>query len=331
MRRREFITVVGGAAAMWPMVARAQEIQQIRRVGWLSSGLAENDPESQARVIAFVRALKEFGWIEGQNVQIIYRWGGGSADATRKYATELATLSPDVNLAIASQAVQALQQASSTVPIVFTLVPDPIGAGFVDNLARPGGNITGFTTFEYGFGAKWLELLKEIAPGVKRVAVLRDPVNPAGSGQWGAFQSAASSAGVELTSINTRVATDEIERAIATFARQPNGGLIMTVSTTAAARRDALVALIIRQKLPAVYPYSYYVESGGLASYGPDTIDQYRRAASYVDRVLKGEKPADLPVQASMKFELVINLKTAKTLGITVPPAILSRADEVIE
>ena len=330
MQRREFITLLGGAAAAWPYSVRAQQPDRMKRVGWLASGLAENDPESKARRTAFVQSLRELGWTEGQNIQIDYRWGAGNADVTRKYAAELVALAPDVTLGIASQAVSALQQASRTIPIIFVLVPDPIGAGFVDSLARPGGNATGFTTFDYGFGGKWLELLKEIAPGVKRVAVIRDPTNPAGSGQWGAIQSMASSVGVELSSINSR-ATDEIERAIATFARQPNGGLIMTVSTAAAARRDALVALINRQKLPAVYPYRYYAESGGLASYGPDTIDQYRRAASYVDRVLKGEKPADLPVQASMKFELVINLKTAKTFGITVPPAILSRADEVIE
>jgi putative tryptophan/tyrosine transport system substrate-binding protein len=330
MQRREFITLLGGAAAAWPFSVRAQQPDRIKRVGWLAGGLAENDPESKARRTAFVQSLRELGWTEGQNIQIDYRWGAGNADVTRKYAAELVALAPDVTLGIASQAVSALQQASRTIPIIFVLVPDPIGAGFVDSLARPGGNATGFTTFDYGFGGKWLELLKEIAPGVKRVAVIRDPTNPAGSGQWGAIQSMASSVGVELSSINSR-ATDEIERAIATFARQPNGGLIMTGSTTAAARRDALIALITRQKLPPVYPYRYYAESGGLASYGPDTIDQYRRAASYVDRVLKGQKPADLPVQASMKFELVINLKTAKTLGITVPPAILSRADEVIE
>jgi ABC-type uncharacterized transport system substrate-binding protein len=330
MQRREFITLLGGAAAAWPYSVRAQQPDRMKRVGWLAGGLAENDPESKARRTAFVQSLRELGWTEGQNIQIDYRWGAGNADVTRKYAAELVALAPDVTLGIASQAVSALQQASRTIPVIFVLVPDPIGAGFVDSLARPGGNATGFTTFDYGFGGKWLELLKEIAPGVKRVAVIRDPTNPAGSGQWGAIQSMASSVGVELSSINSR-ATDEIERAIATFARQPNGGLIMTGSTTAAARRDALIALITRQKLPAVYPYRYYAESGGLASYGPDTIDQYRRAASYVDRVLKGEKPADLPVQASMKFELVINLKTAKTLGITVPPAILSRADEVIE
>ena len=324
MRRRDFIILLAGAAVIWPLEVRSQQEERTRRIGLLAGSLVANDPESQARKAAFLQGLKELGWTEGQNVRIDYRWGAGSADIIRKHAAELIALAPDVTLAIASQAAYALQQESRTVPTVFTQVPDPIGAGFVDSLARPGGNATGFTTFEYGFGAKWLELLKQIAPGVKRVAVLRDPANPAGSGQWGAIQSAASSAGVELTSISTR-------RAIAAFARQPNGGLIMTGSTTAAGRRDALVALITRQKLPAIYPYRYYTASGGLFSYGPDTVDQYRRAAGYVDRILKGEKPGDLPVQAPTKYELVINLKTAKALGITVPPALLAQANEVIE
>jgi putative ABC transport system substrate-binding protein len=324
MRRRDFIILLAGAAVIWPLEVRSQQEERTRRIGWLGGSLVANDPESQARKAAFLQGLRELGWTEGQNVRIDYRWGAGSADIIRKHAAELIALAPDVTLAIASQAAYALQQESRTVPTVFTQVPDPIGAGFVDSLARPGGNATGFTTFEYGFGAKWLELLKQIAPGVKRVAVLRDPANPAGSGQWGAIQSAASSAGVELTSISTR-------RAIAAFARQPNGGLIMTGSTTAAGRRDALVALITRQKLPAIYPYRYYTASGGLFSYGPDTVDQYRRAAGYVDRILKGERPADLPVQAPTKFELVINLKTAKALGLTVPPSLLASANDVIE
>ena len=331
MRRRDFIALLGGAAVVWPLKARSQQDKRIWHIGWLASGLAENDPESQARKSAFLQGLRELGWTEGQNVRIDYRWGAGSTEATRKQAVELVALAPDVTLASGSQAVHALQQASRTARIVFAQAPDPIGAGFVDSLARPGGNATGFTTFEYGFGAKWLELLKQIAPGVKRVAVLRDPANPAGSGQWGAIQSAASSAGVELTSISTRVATEDIERAIPSFARQPDGGLIMTGSTTAAGRRDPLVALITRQKLPAIYPYRYYAASGGLFSYGPDTVDQYRRAAGYVDRILKGEKPGDLPVQAPTKYELVINLKAAKALGITVPPALLAQANEVIE
>jgi putative ABC transport system substrate-binding protein len=331
MQRREFIRLLGvGTAVVWPLKARSQQDERTRRIGWLGGSLAANDPESQSRKAAFLHGLRELGWTEGQNVRIDYRWGAGSADALRKQAAELTALAPDVTLATASQATNALQQASRTIPIVFVQVPDPIGAGFVDSLARPGGNATGFTTFEYGIGAKWLELLKQIAPGVKRVAVLRDPTNPAGSGQWGAIQSAASSGGMELSSISSH-ATDEIERAIATFARQPNGGLIMTGSTTAASRRDVLVALITRQRLPAIYPYRYYAVSGGLVSYGPDTVDQYQRAAGYVDRILKGEKPADLPVQAATKYDLVINLKTAKALGLTVPPSLLATADEVIE
>jgi putative ABC transport system substrate-binding protein len=331
MRRRDFITLLGGAAVIWPLEVRSQQEERTRRIGWLAGGLAANDPESQARKAAFLERLRELGWTEGQNVRIDYRWGAGSVDVIRKHAAELNALAPDVTLTIAGQATHALQQESRTIPIVFTQVSDPIGAGLVDSLARPGGNATGFTTFEYGIGAKWLDLLKQIAPGVKRVAVVRDPANAAGSGQWGAIQSAASSAGVELTSISSRVATDELERAIAAFARQPNGGLIMTGSTTAASRRDALVALITRQKLPAIYPYRYFAASGGLFSYGPDTVDQYRRAAGYIDRILKGEKPADLPVQASTKYELVINLKTARALGLTVSPSLLATADEVIE
>src|SRR5262245_26775140 len=238
MRRRDFITLLAGAAVIWPLEVRSQQEERTRRIGWLGGSLVANDPESEARKAAFLQGLREFGWTEGQSIRIDYRWGAGSADIIRKHAAELIALAPDVTLAIASQASQALQQESRTVPIVFTQFADPIGARFVDSLARPGVNATGFTSFEYGFGAKWLELLKQIAPGVKRVAVLRDPANPAGSGQWGAIQSAASSAGVELISISTRVATDEIERAIAAFARQPNGGLIMTGSTTAAGRRD---------------------------------------------------------------------------------------------
>ena len=240
-------------------------------------------------------------------------------------------LAPDVVLATASQSVHALQQASRTVPIVFLQAPDPVGAGFVDSLARPGGNATGFTTFEYGIGAKWLELLKEVAPGVKRAAVLRDPTNPAGSGQWGAIQSVAPSFGVELSAVNMRSETGEIERAVAAFARQPNSGLILTASAGAAARRDRLIAMAALNKLPAVYPYPYYVASGGLISYGPDPVDQYRRAAGYVDRILKGEKLADLPVQAATKYNLAINHKTAKALGLEIPPTLLARADEVIE
>jgi putative tryptophan/tyrosine transport system substrate-binding protein len=330
VKRRAFISLLGGAAA-WPLAATAQQDQRLRRIGWLAGGLAANDPESRARNEAFVKALRELGWTEGHNMRIEYRWGAANLDNTRKHAAELIALAPDVVLANASQSVHALQEASRTVPIVFVQVPDPVGAGFVDSLARPGGNATGFTTFEYGIGAKWLELLKEIAPGVKRVAVLREPTNPAGIGQWGAIQSVAPSFGVELSAVNMRPETGEVERAVAAFARQPNSALILTASAGAAARRDRPIAMAARHKLPAVYPYPYYVTSGGLISYGPDSIDPHRRAASYVDRILRGEKPADLPVQAPTKYELVINLRTAKTLGLDVPPALLARADEVIE
>jgi putative ABC transport system substrate-binding protein len=329
--RRELLVALGGAAVAWPLAARAQQDHGLRRIGWLAGGLAENDPESRARVEAFVKALRELGWTEGHNMRIEYRWGAANVETNRKQAAELIALAPDVVLATASQSVHALQQASRTVPIVFLQAPDPVGAGFVDSLARPGGNATGFTTFEYGIGAKWLELLKEVAPGVKRAAVLRDPTNPAGSGQWGAIQSVAPSFGVELSAVNMRSETGEIERAVAAFARQPNSSLILTASAGAAARRDRLIAMAARHKLPAVYPYPYYVASGGLISYGPDPVDQYRRAAGYVDRILKGEKPAELPVQAATKYNLAINLKTAKALGLTVPDRLLALADEVIE
>jgi putative tryptophan/tyrosine transport system substrate-binding protein len=331
MKRREFISLLGGAAAAWPLAARSQQGERMRRIGWLAGGLAANDPESRVRNEAFLKVLRDLGWTEEHNIRIDYRWGGANVDTNRKQAAELIALAPDVVLATASQSVHALQQASGTVPIVFVQVPDPVGAGFVESLARPGGNATGFTTFEYGTGAKWLELLKEIAPGVKRAAVLRDPTNPAGSGQWGAIQSVASSFGVELTAVNMRVETGEIEHAVATFARQPNGSLILTASAGAAARRDRLITMVGRYKLPAVYPYPYYVASGGLISYGPDTVDQYLRAAGYIDRILKREKAADLPVQAVTKYILAINLKTAKTLGLDVPPTLLARAHEVIE
>jgi len=330
MKRREFITLIGSATA-WPLAARAQQSERVRRVGWLAGGLAQDDPESRVRNDAFLKTLQELGWIVGHNLQIDYRWGGANPDIALKQAAELIALAPDVVLATASHSVHALKQASSTVPIVFVQVPDPVGAGFVDNLARPGGNATGFTSFEYAIGSKWLELLKEIAPAVKRAAVLRDATNPAGIGQWGAIQSVAPSFGVELSAVNMRAETGEIEHAVAAFARQPNSGLILTASANAAARRDALIVMAARYNLPAVYPYTYYAPSGGLISYGPDTIDQYRRAAGYVDRILKGEKPADLPVQAATKYNLAINLKTAKALGLTVPATLVARADEVIE
>jgi ABC-type uncharacterized transport system substrate-binding protein len=331
MRRRDFIALAAGSAAAWPLGTRAQQSERVRRVGWLAGGLAPNDPESRVRNDAFLQALQELGWTVGHNLQIDYRWGGANTDMIRKQAAELIALGPDVVLATASHSVHALQQASSTVAIVFVQVPDPVGAGFVTSLARPGSNATGFTSFEYGIGSKWLELLKEIAPAVKRAAVLRDATNPAGIGQWGAIQSVAPSFGVELSAVNMRGETSEIEHAVAAFARQPNSGLILTASANAAARRDALIAMAARHNLPAVYPYPYYAPSGGLISYGPDAADQYRRAAGYIDRILKGEKPADLPVQAATKYRLAINLKTAKALGLTVPPTLVARADEVIE
>jgi ABC-type uncharacterized transport system substrate-binding protein len=328
MNRRAFISLLGGAAA-WPFAARAQRGERVRRIGVFTPGVADQD--WQGRNAAFLQGLALLGWIDGRNVRIEYRWGEGDAEHIRKHAAELVALAPDVILAGGSSALGPLLQATRTIPIVFVTVPDPVGAGFVDSLARPGGNATGFTTFEYGIGAKWLELLKEIAPGVKRVAVLRDPTNPAGIGQWGAIQSVAPSFGVELSAVNMRSETGEVERAVAAFARQPNSGLILTASAGAAARRDRLIAMAARHKLPAVYPYPYYVASGGLISYGPDPVDQYRRAAGYVDRILKGEKPADLPVQAATKYNLTINLKIARALGLEVPPTLLARADEVIE
>jgi putative tryptophan/tyrosine transport system substrate-binding protein len=330
MKRRTFITMLGSAAAAWPLAARAQQPQRMRRVGVLTN-LAEDDPEGQARMAAFKQGLSELGWFDGGNVRIDTRWGAGDLDRYRRYAAELVALAPDVIVAVTSAVVMALQRETRSLPIVFVGTIDPVGAGLIASLARPGGNATGFTTFEYGIGAKWLELLKEIAPGVKRAAVLRDPTNPAGSGQWGAIQSVAPSFGVELSAVNMRSETGEIERAVAAFARQPNSGLILTASAGAAARRDRLIAMAARNKLPAVYPYPYYVASGGLISYGPDAVDQYRRAAGYIDRILKGEKPADLPVQAATKYNLAINLKTAKALGLEIPSSVLARADEVIE
>jgi ABC-type uncharacterized transport system substrate-binding protein len=328
-RRREFITLLGGAAAAaWPLAARAQQGERMRRIGVLM-GTTESDPVTQARLAAFLDGLQQLGWTDGRNVRIEIRWPAGSADRFRTYATELVGLAPDVILASASASVAALQQASRSAPIVFANVIDPVGAGFVASLAQPGGNATGFTSFEYGISGKWLELLKEIAPHMTRVAVLRDPALAAGIGQFAAIQSASSSA-VELSAIDTRD-VGEIERALVLFARKPNGGLIVTASASALIHRHQIIALATRLRLPNVNPFRYYPSNGGLASYGPDAIDSFRRAASYVDRVLKGEKPADLPVQAPTKYELVINLKTAKTLGLEIPPTLLARADEVIE
>jgi putative ABC transport system substrate-binding protein len=328
MQRREFITLLGGAAAGWPLAARAQQPDRMRRIGAFA-GITD-DAEGQARFAAFLQGLQQLGWTEGRNMRIDYRWGGGDAEDIRKYAAELAALAPDVILAAGGAVVGPLLQATRSVPIVFVVVPDPVGAGFVDSLSRPGGNATGFINFEYSISAKWLELLKEIAPGVKRAAVVRDPAIPQGTGQWGAIQSVAPSFGVEVSPVNVRD-VGEIERAVAAFARSSDGGLIVTGSALAVVHRDLIITLAARHKLPAVYYERNFVASGGLISYGPDYLDQFRRAAGYVDRILKGEKPADLPVQTPTKYKLVINLKTAKALGLTMPPTLLSTADEVIE
>ena len=326
MRRRAFIAGVAGAAAL-PLVAHAQE--RVRRIGVLLPGSADN-AEYQARNGAFLQSLALLGWTIGRNVHIETRWATSNASEIRKHAAELVALAPDVILANGSAAVAPLLEATRAVPIVFAIVPDPVGAGFVDSLARPGGNATGFTLFEYGISAKWLELLKELAPGVRQVAVIRDPGLSVGAGQFGAMQSVAPSIGVELRPIDVRDAP-EIERAITAFARSPNGGLVVTGSASAVTHRETIAAQAARHKLPAVYSGRFYVTAGGLLSYGPNFLDQFRRAAGYVDRILKGEKPADLPVQEPTKYELVINLKAAKALGFTVPPALLARADEVIE
>jgi putative ABC transport system substrate-binding protein len=328
MRRREFISLLGSAAA-WPRTAFAQQGERVRRIGVLMP-LAADDPEAQARITAFVQGLQQLGWTDGRNVRIDTRWTAGSADDTHKYAAELVALTPDVILATGSAAVEALEQATRTVPIVFVQIADPVGSGLVESLAQPGGNATGFTLFEYGLSGKWLELLKEIAPGVARAAVLRDASIPGGTGQLGAIQSVAPSFGVELRPIGVRDA-GEIERAVTAFAHGLNGGLIVTASVLANVHRDLLITLAARHRLPAVYSDRVFVTGGGLISYGPHRVDQYRRAADYVDRVLKGEKPADLPVQAPTKYETVINMKTAKALGLTVPASLLARADEVIE
>jgi ABC-type uncharacterized transport system substrate-binding protein len=301
----------------------------MRRIGVLAPH-ARDDPDGLARHAAFVQGLEQLSWTDGRNLRIDARWGGANPDEIRKYAKELLALAPDVILATGSAVVEPLLRATRTVPIVFTNVPDPVGAGFVDSLARPGGNVTGFTPYEFGIGGKWLDLLKQIAPGVTRVAVIRDPTITAGMGQWGAIQTAAPSFAVDASPINMRDATD-IERGIATFARSPNGGLILTGSGLAVVHRNLIITLAARHKLPAVYTRRVFVTDGGLSSCGPDEIEQHRRAAGYVDRILKGEKPADLPVQAPVKYELVINLKTAKALGLDVPPTLLARADEVIE
>jgi ABC-type uncharacterized transport system substrate-binding protein len=329
VRRREFITLLGGTAVAWPLAARAQQSEHMRRIGVLNAQAAD-DPDAQTNMAAFLQGMQQLGWTDGRNVRIEHRWGAGNAANIRKYATELVGLAPDVILAPGATALAPLLQATSTVPIVFTIVPDPVGAGFVDNLARPRGNATGFMQFEYNLSGKWAELLRQIAPGVTRAAVLRDPAITAGIGQFAIIQAVAPSVGVEVSPVNVRDAA-EIERAVTAFARTPNSGLIVTASALSAVHRDAIVTLAARHKLPAVYYRRRFVTAGGLLSYGPDFPDQFLRAAGYVDRILKGEKPADLPVQAPTKYELVINLKTAKALGLDVPPTLLARADEVIE
>ena len=325
------MTLLGGAAT-WPLAARAQQPERVRRIGVLMS-LAADDREGQARIDAFVEGLRELGWINGRNVRIDTRWGAGWAggsDRVRQSVAELVALSPDVILASGGSVVGPLLQATRTVPIVFTLTPDPVGAGFVDNLARPGGNSTGFLNFEYNIAGKWLELLKQIAPGVTRAAVILDPATPQGIGQFSAVHAVSPSLGIDVSPINASEPSD-VERAITTFAHTPNSGLIVTGSNFAITHRELIIKLVSQHKLPTVYPIRFFVTAGGLISYGPDTIDPHRRAAAYVDRILKGEKPADLPVQAPTKFELVINPKTAKALGLTIPPSVLTRADEVIE
>ena len=328
MKRREFITLLGGAAAAWPITARAQQPERMRRIGVLLNAAAD-DLKFQTWVEAFLQGLGQLGWTVGRNVRIDTRWAMTAAEI-RKHAAELVAFAPDVILAHGAVTVVPLLQATRTVPIVFPVAGDPVAAGLVDSLARPGGNATGFMIFEYSLSGKWLELLKEISPGTTRAAVIRDPAITSGIGQWGAIQTAAPSVGVEVSPVNVRDA-GEIERAVTAFAHSSNGGIIVTGSALAQVHRDLIVRLAARHKLPAVYFERFFVTGGGLVSYGADYIDQYRQTASYVDRILKGEKPADLPVQAPTKFELVINLKTAKALGLQIPPTLLARADEVIE
>jgi len=328
MRRRDFIRLLSGTA-LWPLAARAQPAERMRHIGVLLQA-TKNDLEFQPRLKAFLDGLAQFGWTEGRNLQLEYRWAGGNADEIRRHAAELVVLAPDVLVAVGSAAVGALQQATRTIPIVFPTAGDPVGAGFVESLARPGGNITGFAVFEYPIGGKWLALLKEVSPRTKRVAVLRDPTVAAGPGQLGAIQTAAPSFGVEVIPINVRE-PDGIERAVTAFAQSSNGGLIVTGSPLAQLHRRLIISLAARHKLPAVYFERFFAADGGLISYGPDFVDQWGRAAGYVDRILKGEKPADMPVQAPTKYQFVINLKTAKALGLDVPVHLQQTADEVIE
>ncbi len=327
MKRREFITLIGGAAAAWPLAARAQQGDRMRRIAVLMN---VDNADQRINYAAFLQVLQQLGWTDGRNVRIDTRWAGGHASEIRNYAAEMLALPPDVIVATGTAALPSILQATRTVPIVFVNVADPVGAGFIDSMARPGGNAMGFVQFEYTLSGKWLELLKQIAPGVTRAAVLRDPAIASGIGQFAVIQAVAPSAGVEVSAINVRDAR-EIERAVTAFARTPNGGLILTTSALAVTHRELIIALAAQYKLPAVYYRRYFVTSGGLISYGYDIVQQYRGVAGYVDRILKGEKPADLPVQAPTKYELVINLKTAKALGLDVPAQLLARADEVIE
>jgi putative tryptophan/tyrosine transport system substrate-binding protein len=328
MRRREFIGLLGGTA-LWPLDLQAQQTERMRRIGVLLNRAAD-DPEGQARLAAFQQGLQQLGWSDGGNMRIDTRWGADDVDLYRKYAAELVALAPNVILAVGTLSVTALQRVSRSLPIVFASIVDPVGAGVVNGLAQPGGNATGFMIYEYSLAGKWLELLKQIAPNVIRVAVLRDPTNPSGIAMFGAVRASASSLGIEVSPVSVLDA-GEIERAIATFARAPNSGLIVTASASVSTHRDLILALAARYKMPAIYYRRYLVDKGGLMSYGHDDLQQFSEAANYVDRILKGEKPGDLPVQAPTKYELVINLKTAKALGLTIPPSVLARADEVIE
>jgi putative ABC transport system substrate-binding protein len=331
MQRREFIRLIGGVGAYWPLTALAQQSENIRRIGVLMNR-AEDDLEGKARLAAFRQGLQQLGWTDGGNVRIDPRWGADDVDREKKYADELVALAPDIILASGTLSVTALQRVSRTLPIVFVGVTDPVGAGFVDSLARPGSNITGFMIYEYSLSGKWLELLKEIAPTITRVGVIRNPENPVGVALFSAIQAAAQPLGIEVSPVDSRRDADEIERAITAFARTSNGSLILTPNAAAMmAHRDLIITLAARYKLPAVYPSRDMITGGGLMAYVPDVVDQARRAAGYVDRILKGERPADLPVQQATKVDLIINLKTAKALGLNVPNTLIGRADELIE
>ena len=328
MRRRQFIAILGGAAAS-PLLARAQTPQRMRRLG-VFMYLVEQDQESKSYIAALTARLKELGWTVGNNLQVDYRWTGGDAARIRQYAAELVALAPDVILAAGGSHVGPLQQVTRTIPIVFVQVADAVGGGFVESLSRPGGNATGFTNFEFDISGKWLQLLKQIAPRIRRIAVLPDPINPSGAGQFGAIQALARALHVDVSPMNLRDAT-QIERRISEFAGRPNGGLIILPNSLAIVHRELIIAAAARRRLPAIYPFRYFVTGGGLISYGPDAADQYRRAADYVDRILKGDKPADLPVEQSTKVALSLNLKAAKALGLEIPPTVFALADEVIE